>query len=208
MAIPGNLSQRTVVGTYVDFEGNPIAGQIRFTLPFTLTDAGAGTFIVKSAETVTLDGTGSFSIEVPVTNDVDVTPTNYLYTVDELFPNGRTFTISLPAGSTVNIATLAPTDTFTQYYSLANSFLWDIVVDRLSAQEPNYSAQGYLPIPPGYTGTSPINLAVMNSIQATVKTHYTNVAAQATAASGSLSSAQASLATVKSFVSQFLLIGA
>lgn len=207
MAIPGNLSQRTIFGTYVDYQGNPIAGQVRFTLPTTLTDAGAGTFIVKSSETATLDATGSFSIEIPVTNDVDVSPTNYVYTVDELFPNGRSYTISLPAGAPVDIATLAPAQTFTQYYSLANSFLWDIVVDRFEAQEPNYSAQGYLPIPAGYTGVSPISQGVMLGIQGVVQTHYQNISAQYVIASDKLSEAQASLDEAETKVIHFMLIG-
>lgn len=207
MALPGNVSQRTVTGTYVDFEGNPIAGQVRFTLPSTLTDAGANTFIVKSSETATLDNTGSFSIQIPVTNDVDLTPYDYEYTVQELFPNGRTYTISLPAGSPIDISDLAPSQTFTQYYSLANSFLWNLVEDRFDIQEANYSAQGYLPIPAGYTGTSPISLAVMNGIQTTVKTHYTNVAAQNVIASAKLAEAQSSENDAEKKVIHFMLIG-
>lgn len=207
MALPVNVSTRTVVGTFVDYNGDPIAGQIRFTLPSTLTDAGAGTFIVKSSETATLDNTGSFSVTLPVTNDVDLDPLNYLYTVDELFPKGRSYTISLPAGATVNIATLAPTDTFTQYYSLANSKLWDIVVDRFEVEEVKYSAAGYLPIPAGYTGVSPISLGVMQGIQGTVATHYSNVQAQSVIASANLVSAEASLDEAEKKVIHFMLLG-
>lgn len=207
MALPVNVSQRTITGTYVDFQGNPIAGQVRFTLPTTLTDASAGTFIVKSSETATLDNAGSFSIQIPVTNDVDLTPLDYIYTVQELFPNGRTYTISLPAGAPIDISDLAPAQTFTQYYSLANSFLWNLVEDRFDIQEANYSAQGYLPIPAGYTGTSPISLAVMNGIQSTVKTHYTNVQAQYVIASAKLTEAEASLDEAEKKVIHFMLIG-
>ena len=207
MALPVNVSQRTIFGTYVDYKGDPIAGQVRFTLPTTLTDSSAGTFIVKSSETATLDSTGSFSIQIPVTNDSDLSPYDYLYTVQELFPNGRTYTISLPAGSPIDIATLAPAGTFTQYYSLANSSLWNIVVDRFEIEEPKYSAQGYLPIPAGYTGVSPISLAVMTGIQNTVNSHYTNIAAQNVIASAKLSEAESSLDEAEKKVIHFMLLG-
>jgi len=207
MALPVNVSQRTIFGTYVDYKGDPIAGQIRFTLPSTLTDASAGTFIVKSSETATLDATGSFSIQIPVTNDPDLTPINYLYTVDELFPNGRTYTISLPAGDPLDIATLSPTGTFTQYYSLANSLLWNLVVDRFELREPEYSAQGYLPIPAGYTGVSPISENIMLGIQGVVQTDNINVQAQYVIASDKLSEAESSLNEAEKKVIHFMLLG-
>lgn len=207
MPLPVNVGQRTITGTYVDYQGNPVAGQVRFTLPTTLTDASANTFIVRSSETATLDANGSFSIQIPVTNDIDLSPYDYLYTVDELFPNGRSYTISLPAGAPIDISTIAPTATYTQFYSLANSVLWNLVSARVGVQETYWGSTGYLIRPAGYTGTMPINLSIMTGIQNTVKTHYTNVQAQQVIASAKLAEANSSYNDASKKVVHFMLMG-
>ena len=209
MALPSNLSTRIVTGNYVSPDGTPIAGQIRFTLPDSLIVASQGQIVVESSKTATLDANGSFSVTIPVTNDVDASPLNYLYTVNELFPGGRTYTISLPAGSTINIATIAPVGTFTQYYALAGSQVWNQVVARLAVQETRYNATGYIVTPPGYAGSMPITVAILNALAPGVATNATNATNSATAANGSLSSAQASLAYIDSVAgSPFIFLGA
>jgi hypothetical protein len=63
---------------------------------------------------------GAFSVTLPATNDPDTVPIPFVYTVEESFPGGRTYTISIPyttVGS-LDLADLSPTptlsDTFTQ----------------------------------------------------------------------------------------------
>ena len=93
MALAGNVTLSTVEGTFVDFQGNPIAGQVKFTLDETLRNAIADQIIIPSTITVTLDATGSFSIQLPVTDDPDLAPQGFLYTLEESFAGGRTYEI-------------------------------------------------------------------------------------------------------------------
>lgn len=95
MALAGNVSLVTVTGTYVDFEGSPIAGQVIFRVPKTLRNMLADQILVPSALYATLDANGQFSVTLPATDDPDFHET-FTYTVTESFAGGRTFTITLP----------------------------------------------------------------------------------------------------------------
>lgn len=109
MPIDVSVTQITVQGNYVDFLGNPIAGQIQFTLSEMLRNSLANQMVVPSTVFVTLDANGSFTTTLPATNDADLIPI-FVYTVEEAFPNGRTYTISLPAASagSLNLADISP----------------------------------------------------------------------------------------------------
>lgn len=110
MALTPNLATVTIAGTYVDIEGNPIAGQVKFTPRAIIKDTSANQVIIPRVISATLDATGSFSVVIPATNDADVTPINFTYGVEEAFTGGRTFDIAVPAGSgTINLADVAPT---------------------------------------------------------------------------------------------------
>ena len=197
MPLPGNLTQRTVEGWFVDFSGNAIAGQISFSLPESLIDASAGTIIVESSETATLDSNGQFTVSIPITNDGDISPASFQYTVRELFTGGRTYSISLPSGATVDIATLAPIGTYTAFYPLASAYLWNEAVDRLVVQEGLYDATGYIVAPPGYTGSLPITAATFPPIEPTA-------AANASAAIASNVGAQQSLTAAQNYENEAL----
>jgi hypothetical protein len=111
MALPASLSTCTVVGTYVNLLGNPVSGSINFTPQTILKEVAANVIIIPSVIQKTFDATGSFSIVLPVTNDTDVAPQPYVYTIEENFTSGRTIRISLPlsvAGTTQNLADLLP----------------------------------------------------------------------------------------------------
>jgi hypothetical protein len=95
MALAANLALVTVTGQYVDYEGNPIAGQIEFRLPKTLQNALADQIVVQSTYSATLDAFGSFSITVPATDDPNLNET-FQYTITEAFLGGRTWQVSLP----------------------------------------------------------------------------------------------------------------
>jgi hypothetical protein len=107
MPLTSNLSTVTVSGTYVDIQGNPIAGQVGFTPRAVLTDTVANQIVVPKKVTVTLDINGSFSTTLPATDDTDLTPYNFTYYVEELFTGGRTYDINVPAGSSLNLADVA-----------------------------------------------------------------------------------------------------
>lgn len=135
MPIAGNITLITVSGQYVDFQGNAIAGQIRFTLSEVLRNQIADQIVVPSTISATLDSNGSFSVVLPATNDPEFSQI-FTYSVEEAFAGGRIYTISLPEGApTRNIADLAPTGTFVQYYPLASSYAWGVLTNSVNAMD-------------------------------------------------------------------------
>ena len=117
MTIDASVTQVTVQGSYVNFEGTAIAGQIKFTLSDMLRNSLANQMIVPSTISVTLDSNGSFTVVLPSTNDTDVIP-EFVYTVEEAFPNGRTYTVTLPANTVgnLNLADISPDPVITTDY--------------------------------------------------------------------------------------------
>jgi hypothetical protein len=111
MALPASLSTVTVVGTYVDLQGNPVRGSLNITPQTILKETAANVIIIPVTIQKTFDATGSFSVVLPVTSDTDVAPQPFIYTLEENFAGGRTFQLSLPlsvAGTTQNLADLLP----------------------------------------------------------------------------------------------------
>lgn len=127
MAIDPNVTLVTVTGEYVDFEGTPIVGQIKFTLSDMLRNSIGNQMIAPSTITTTLDSNGQFSVQLPATNDPDVIPTDFDYTVEESFPSGRTYTISVPYDTvgSLDLADISPDPTTTVYVSLVTRVPWD-----------------------------------------------------------------------------------
>lgn len=111
MALTPNLTTVTVAGTYVNLQGTPIAGQVKFTPRSVLIDSAYDQIIIPNTITVTLDATGSFAVALPATDDPDITPTGFTYRVEESFSGGRTYDISIPsasAGGSINLADVVP----------------------------------------------------------------------------------------------------
>ena len=103
-----NLSTTTVTGEYVDVQGNPIAGQVKFTPRPVLIDGVANQIIIPRTIIATLDNTGSFSVTLPVTDDDDLSPVNWTYQVEEAFVGGRTYDITIPTGASIDLADVVP----------------------------------------------------------------------------------------------------
>jgi hypothetical protein len=156
MALPGNITTITVTGQYIDFTGTPIAGQVKFTNPQFLVDAAADRLIVPTTITATLDNTGAFSVVIPITNDVDLSPLNFTYTYEESFPGGSTYTISLPAalGGTVDISDLRTTDTVVNYYQPVSGLIWPLLVARVAQEEEDLDDDPKLLASPTYENLS------------------------------------------------------
>lgn len=109
MALTPNLTTVTVSGTYVDIQGNPIAGQVNFTPRAILTDASYNQIVIAKTISVTLDSNGSFSTILPATDDTSLSPYNFTYLVEEAFSGGRLYDIAIPsAAATLNLADVAP----------------------------------------------------------------------------------------------------
>jgi hypothetical protein len=110
MPLPGNLTTVTVTGKYLDASGSPVRGSVTFTLDTPLLNAGASTYIIETEYTVALDAQGAFSVALPATNDVDVTPTGWTWTLTPNFDGADPLTFALPTnlGPSVDITVLAP----------------------------------------------------------------------------------------------------
>lgn len=117
MAIGPSVSTVTIAGSYVDFEGNTIQGQVRFTLGDVLRNGTDDQMVAPSSIVIPLSA-GAFTVSLPATNDPDVVPNPFTYTVEESFPGGRTYTISVPYDTVgeLNLADLSPTPTLTTSY--------------------------------------------------------------------------------------------
>jgi hypothetical protein len=62
-----------------------------------LIDASVFITVMGEPLTVTLDANGEFTIKLPATDDVDVSPTGFTYTVTENFTNGSSYSIAVPS---------------------------------------------------------------------------------------------------------------
>jgi len=99
MALSPDISTAVLTGAYVDIYGTAQAGSVRFTPICNVIDTDQNQIVVGQAITDILDGSGAFSVTLPVTNDTDYTPNPIAYRVEELFSGGRDFYITLPSGS-------------------------------------------------------------------------------------------------------------
>ena len=139
MALAASLTTVTINGNYVDYEGNPIAGQIRFTLGDVLRNGTDNQMVAPSSVVVALSG-GAFSVTLPATNDPDIVPTSFTYTVEESFPGGRSYTITVPydtAGS-LDLADISPNPTISESYTSAIDLTtWGNLEDDIDVLDTN-----------------------------------------------------------------------
>lgn len=152
MALPENITLITLTGQYLDFQGEPILGQVKIYPSQVLIDSAADRIIIPSVLTTDLSN-GAFSIQVPVTNDPDVNPVNFNYLFEESFEGGRTYLIQLPAslGASVDISDLRTDQNIVEYIQPVAYQLWPPLIARTEDQE-DYYAQATVPV----TSTLPI----------------------------------------------------
>lgn len=142
MAFPGNISIVTVTGQFADYAGTPIAGQIKFSLSTALRNQIADQIVIPSVVSLTLDSNGAFTVQLPASDDADFTPTGFTYTVEEAFPNGTTYTISLPASpSTTTLGQLRPDTSSLPFTALASGLAFQDLTNRVTATETYLSAR-------------------------------------------------------------------
>jgi hypothetical protein len=141
MALSPDLSTITLTGTYVDLEGNPIAGRVTFTPQSILKDTDQNQIIINSTISATLNGSGSFSVVLPTTDDTDVAPTPFAYAVEEVFSGGRSFFITIPTGgaSTLDIADLAPAVSTTEAANYVTQSQYNTLFNRHAVALVNYN---------------------------------------------------------------------
>lgn len=106
---PPHYQTGTVYGKFVGSDGLPIVGTIQFT-PRALAAAAVNdaTVVVAKTVSVPLDGSGAFTTPLPATDDPDVRPLKFTYSVVENWPNGRAYDIYVPMGTTQNILDISP----------------------------------------------------------------------------------------------------
>lgn len=110
MALPSNLTTVEVTGRFIDQTGAAVRGSVTFTLDTYLLDADESVVLTDSSVTATLDATGSFAVDLATTNDPDVTPNGWTWTLTPNFDGFAPLTFSLPANlaPTVDITVLSP----------------------------------------------------------------------------------------------------
>lgn len=126
MSLGVSISTVVVNGTYMDFQGVAIEGQIRFSMSEVLRDGTDDQMIAPSSVVVKLVD-GAFSVTLPATNDPDIVPNPFVYTVEESFVGGRTYEITLPyttVGS-LDLADISPDPSIpTEYVQLVDATTW------------------------------------------------------------------------------------
>jgi hypothetical protein len=224
MALGPNLTTVTITGNYVDFEGTPIEGQIRFSISEVLRNGTDDQMVAPSSVVVPLSS-GSFSVSIPATNDPDVVPNPFVYTVEESFPNGRTYEISIPytTSGSLDLADISPdpvlSETFVAAIDLttwntleSNIIALDAFIDQV---EDKFPASGqYWYIDSAYATYTALDTAFATYTALAAATHNisgADITSFVTSAQGYASSASSSATTAQNnsagTISPLLLIG-
>ncbi|NYT96315.1 hypothetical protein [Salinispora sp. H7-4] len=109
MTYPASLSTRTITGVILTADGNPAAGTIRLTRAIPLQGPADDITLQPGAHTATLDNAGAYSLTVPVSDDVDWSPSGWAYTLDVDTTAWRyRADIAIPGGPPASLADLVP----------------------------------------------------------------------------------------------------
>lgn len=100
MAVPDSVTSRVVQGTYVDNAGTPQRGTITFRVDQPLIATVESWGVIPEPIVVTLTTSGTFQATLMATDDLDLFPSGFRYTVQERFNGGyvRTYSIDVPTG--------------------------------------------------------------------------------------------------------------
>jgi len=115
VTLPTNVGTVTVNGTFLSLaNGAPAVGVVTFSpVPMHLLDASADVILIGVPVIAQLDVTGSLSVVLAATDDVDLNPINWTYEVVVRLTNpdvGWRFNMAAPAGSSINLADVIPVD--------------------------------------------------------------------------------------------------
>lgn len=113
MALPIDYDTVPVRGKYVYLNGAPAAGFVQFAGKIVAVSDSTNTIIMPATITATLDANGQFEVNLPATNDPNIQPNGFTYTVTEQLSGGygRTYDIDVPleaVGSGVDLSEIAP----------------------------------------------------------------------------------------------------
>lgn len=110
MALPFDYDLVPVRGSYVYLNGTPVNGQLKFKGKVLAVSTATDTIILPTELTAALVD-GQFLVMLPATDDPNITPNGWTYTVEEKFPGGRTFDIEVPISAKatgVDLSKIAP----------------------------------------------------------------------------------------------------
>jgi hypothetical protein len=167
MAMPANVTTVVVLGTFLTPEGIPSTGTVSFTPSSWLLNSGANIAIPNSTVTKSLGTAGDFTVTLPITDDTDLNPEGWVYSVSEVVDGvSQSYNIAIPgtvaSGGTVYLADLAPVaPAGPEYYSLASSLAIGTVTTLAAGSAATADITGLAPsqilnlgIPTGPTGTA------------------------------------------------------
>jgi hypothetical protein len=104
------LTTVNLTGTYIDGLGNALAGYVLFVPNVPLTDAAGQQLMRQAAISITLDPDGHFSVPLIATDDANLAPEGWVWTVKEVITGiaPRTWSFFLPSadGDTQDISSL------------------------------------------------------------------------------------------------------
>lgn len=106
MALPADFNTTRVYGKYVTLDGKIGQGCIKFTpKPYLqLRSASTQTAILPAVFTAVLDAEGSFEIDLPSTDDPDISDVEWQYVVrQDVSGFLRTFVIDVPLGPDIDL---------------------------------------------------------------------------------------------------------
>lgn len=112
MPLPDSVTTVTVRGTYTDFDGRPASGHVSFapSTPILLSD---GTSVLPTPLSVAVVN-GEFTLDIPATDDLDVTPHGWSYVVVENIGSyHRVLEMLAPAGADIVLPEVAPAEPVT-----------------------------------------------------------------------------------------------
>lgn len=116
MPLPASVTTIPVHGKILraDASGTPAVGTVKFAIPQTLRDTTGNVLLGPVTYLATLDANGEFTLSLPATDDSDISPSGWVYTVT--IATGEwvdEFLISVPVATagTLELADVAPAAT-------------------------------------------------------------------------------------------------
>jgi hypothetical protein len=111
------LPTRKVVGQAVYGDNTGASGRLRFSPEFLV--AYDGVVVLPGAVTVIAGNGGSFEVELATTDAAGYAPADWVWSVEELWPGGRTFLFELPTedGSDLDYTSLIPAESVADPYA-------------------------------------------------------------------------------------------
>lgn len=111
MSLPSNVDFGTVVGTIIDSTGTPAKGKVTFTPAAKVLinrTASPPVTITTASVKVELDADGHFSVQLVATDDPDLNPVGWTYSMSFVLEAGTiaSESILVPVGATIDVTTV------------------------------------------------------------------------------------------------------